>query len=371
MMRSFLMLYGTDIGVDTTPLMTANVSLPDRKYHEPEQRVALFRQLDERLNAISALEAATVSTAWPGGGGGGRSFVIDGRPPQTGTQLPSATTLMVGPHYFDTIGVRLIRGRALTDNDGQAGQQNVVVNQRFAALHFPGEDPIGLRVGFTPEAAKPPASWMTIVGVAPTVRQRSLQEIDPDPVLYLPYRFEPGLSIGVLARSRSTAAAVAPLLRAELRAIDPDLPLFQLRSMADNLAQQRWPFTIFGSMFAFFAFIALLLSAVGLYAVTAYSVTQRTQEIGVRMALGAQPRQVLWLFQRRTIVQLAIGLVLGLAGAVGVGKLLRSLLVRTEATDPSTLISIAALLIVVALAASVWPARRATRLDPVVALRYE
>jgi ABC-type antimicrobial peptide transport system permease subunit len=212
---------------------------------------------------------------------------------------------------------------------------------------------------------------MTVVGLAPTVRQRSMQEVDPDPVVYLPFSYEPQLSIGVMARSRTSAAAVAPLLRSELRAIDADLPLFQVRSMAENFAQQRWPLTVFGSMFAFFAFIALMLSAVGLYAVTAYSVTQRTQEIGVRMALGAQSSQVLWLFQKRMLGQLAIGVSIGLAGAVGVGRLLRGILVRTEATDLVTLSAIAALLVMVALAASLWPARRATRLDPVAALRNE
>jgi ABC-type antimicrobial peptide transport system permease subunit len=141
--------------------------------------------------------------------------------------------------------------------------------------------------------------------------------------------------------------------------------------MAENLAQQRWQYTVFGSMFAFFAFIPLMLSVVGLYAVTAYSVSQRTPEIGVRMALGTQSSQVLWLFQRRILIQLGIGVVIGLAGAVGVGTLLRSVLVRTEATDLPTLASIAALLVVVALAAGMWPARRATRLDPVAALRNE
>ena len=371
MMRSFLNLYQTDIGVDTTPLITANVSMPDRKYHEPEQRVAFFRQLDERLNTISAVEAATVATNWPGGGGAGRTFVIDGRMPDAGTQLPVTTMVAIGPRYFDTIGVRLVRGRTLSHTDSQPGQLNVVVNQRFAAMHLSGGDPIGQRIGFTPEAGKPPSVWMTIVGLAPTVLQRSLQQREADPVVYVPYSYEPPLSIAVLARSRTTAAGVAPLLRNELRAIDPDLPLFQIRSMAENLAQQRWPFTVFGSMFAFFAFIALMLSAVGLYAVTAYSVTQRTQEIGVRMALGAQSSQVLWLFQRRILVQLAIGVVIGLAGAVGVGRLLRGVLVRTEPTDLVTLASIAALLVLVALSASLWPARRATRLDPVAALRND
>ena len=371
MMRSFLKLYGADIGVDTTPLLTANLSLPDRKYHGPEQRLAFFGQLEERLNAIGAVEAATVANAWPGGGGGGRTFVIEGRAPEAGTQLPITTMISGGPHYFDTIGVRVSRGRTLNDTDGLAGRHNVLINERFAGLHFAGEDPIGRRIGFTPDAAKPPPTWMTIVGVAPNVRQRNVDQFQQDPVLYLSYRFEPPLGIGVLVRSRSTAAALAPLLRAELRAIDPDLSLFQVRTMAENLAQQRWQYTVFGSMFAFFASIALMLSAVGLYAVTAYSISQRTQEIGVRMALGAQSSQVLWLFQRRILIQLGIGLVIGLAGAVGVGKLLRSVLVRTEATDLPTLASIAALLVVVALVAGMWPARRATRLDPVAALRNE
>ncbi len=371
MMRSFLMVYQLDIGVDTTAIITANVSIPDRKYHEPDQRRAFFKQLDERLNTIGALEAASVATSWPAGGGGNRTFVIDGRTPEAGAQLPAATSVAIGPRYFETIGAPLVRGRALTHSDGVAGQLNVIVNQRFAAMHFSGQDAVGQRIGFTPDAAKPPAAWLTIVGLAPNVRQRNADQADPDPVIYLPYGFDPQLSIGVLARSRTTAAAVAPQLRSELRAIDPDLPLFQIRSMAENLAQQRWPITIFGSMFAFFAFIALLLSAVGLYAVTAYSVSQRTQEIGVRMALGAQASQVLWLFQRRILVQLSVGVVIGLAGAVGVGQLLQGVLVRTEPTDLVTLGSIAALLVSVALAASLWPARRATRLDPVVALRNE
>ena len=371
MMRSFLNLYGMDIGIDTTPLLTANLSLPDRKYPGPEQRLAFFKQLEDRLNAVGPVEAATVANTWPGGGGGPRTFVIEGRPAPAGTELPVTTLITAGPRYFDTIGVRLTRGRPLNDTDGLAGQHNVVINDRFAALHFAGEDPIGRRVGFTSDAAKPPATWMTVVGIAPNVRQRSMNEFQQDPVLYLSYRFEPPLGIGVLVRSRSAAAAVAPLLRTELRAIDPDLSLFQIRTMAENFAQQRWQYTVFGSMFAFFAFIALMLSAVGLYAVTAYSVSQRTQEIGVRMALGAQSSQVLWLFQRRILVQLGIGVVIGLAGAVGVGKLLRGVLVRTGPTDLPTLGSIAALLVVVALAAGLWPARRATRLDPVAALRNE
>jgi ABC-type antimicrobial peptide transport system permease subunit len=166
---------------------------------------------------------------------------------------------------------------------------------------------------------------------------------------------------------------MTPILREEVRAIDADLPLFGIRTMDQQLAQQRWPFRIFGTMFAIFAFIALALSAVGLYAVTAYAVAQRTQEIGIRMALGAQGNQVSWLFLRRSFVQLAVGLALGIGGAFGVGQLFAStqLLVQNSARDPITIGGIAALLAAVAVAASVLPARRATRLDPLIALRRD
>ncbi len=156
-----------------------------------------------------------------------------------------------------------------------------------------------------------------------------------------------------------------------MRVVEPDLPLFNIQTMDQRLAQQRWMFQVIGSMFATFALIALVLSAVGLYAVTAYSVTQRTQEIGLRIALGARPGQILWLVLRLALVQLAIGLPIGIAGALGVGRLLQSLLVQTSPTDPVTLVSIVTLLVGVAVVACLWPARRAARLDPMLALRYE
>jgi putative ABC transport system permease protein len=192
------------------------------------------------------------------------------------------------------------------------------------------------------------------------VRQANFDEAETDPVAYLPDRTDPRAFMILLARSEGDPAAVISLLREELRAVDPDLPLFNIRTMDETLARQRWPFRVFGTMFALFAFIALLLSAVGLYAVTAYSVTQRTQEIGVRTALGAASRQVMWL-------------ALGLAGALAVGKMFEStdLLIRINGHDPLTIVAIAALLAIVALSASLWPARRATRLDPLVALRYQ
>jgi ABC-type antimicrobial peptide transport system permease subunit len=175
----------------------------------------------------------------------------------------------------------------------------------------------------------------------------------------------------LIARTRTDTAQAAQLIREEIRAVDPDMALFNIRTLDEVLAQQRWLHRVFGTMFAVFAGIALVLAAVGLYAVTAYSVTQHTRDIGVRMLLGAQPFQVIWLFLRRAFIQVGIGLTIGLAAAFGVGRLLQSLLVQTSPSDPVTLVSIVVLLTVVALAACIWPARRATRLDPMQALRHE
>jgi len=213
----------------------------------------------------------------------------------------------------------------------------------------------------------------TIIGVVPNLRQRDFQLPDPDPIAYLPFRTDPRGFMNLLVRSAGDPNLMTPILREEVRAIDPDLPLFGIRTMDAALEQSRWMFQVIGSMFTIFALIALTLSAVGLYAVTAYAVSQRTQEIGLRMALGAQRDQVAWLFLRRSFIQLAIGLTLGVAGAFGVGALFSStqLLVQNSGRDPITIGGIALLLAVIAIAASVLPARRATRLDPMLALRRD
>jgi putative ABC transport system permease protein len=242
-------------------------------------------------------------------------------------------------------------------------------------MHFAGEDPLGRRVRLAdaepPGPNSSPPLDVTIVGIVPSVRQRNFQEPDPDPVVYLPYRADPQRFSMLILRTAADNGTLTPLVREEMRLVEPDLPLFDVQTMEQRLAQMRWPMRVFGSMFAIFAVIALVLSAVGLYAVTAYSVSQRTPEIGIRMALGAQPGSVLWLVLRRALGQLAIGLPIGIAAAFGVGRLLQSLLVQTSARDPLTIAAIAILMVVVSVAACLWPARRATRLDPVSALRNE
>jgi len=377
MTRSFLALYSMDLGVETKQLMMAQLALPGAKYRTGEDRAAFIKRVDDRLAGISSIESATTATNVPLGGGSVRQFSVEGRLQAPGERPPLVTMLSTGPRYFDVLGARLLRGRMFTDAEGAPGHESVVVNQRLVAMHFPGEDPIGRRIRLaadTPGGAPGDAQIsFTIVGVAPTIRQRNAQAFDDDPIVYIPHQANTDQPRGttLLVRSHGDPGKIAPVLREEIRSLDPDMPVFNVRTLDEFLARQRWLPAVFGTMFAIFAGIALLLSAVGLYAVTAYSVTQRTQEIGIRMALGAHAGQVVWLILKRAVGHLAVGLTAGIAGAFGVGRLLESLLFQTSARDPLTIVSIGGLMIAVSVAACLWPARRATRLDPVSALRYE
>lgn len=381
MMRNFVTMYRLDIGVDMSKLLTMALALPDRKYPALEQRLAFYERLEERLKSNPKIENVTIASNIPLQGGFLRRLEVEGRAVDPNAQKPNVTMVTVDPRYFKTVALAIQRGRELTDEDGMTGREAAVINQRFAALHFPGEDPIGRRItlsidlqgGAAPQGGIPLALTATVVGVVPNLRQRDIQLPDPDPIAYLPFRTDPRGFMNLIVRSSGDPNLMTPILREEVRAVDADLPLFNIRTMDDQIAQARWPFRVFGTMFGIFALIALTLSAVGLYAVTAYAVSQRTQEIGVRMALGAQGNEVAWLFLRRSLIQLAIGLALGVAGAFGVGTLFAQtqLLVQNRAGDPITLGGITVLLAAVAGIACYVPAKRATKLDPLLALRRD
>ncbi|MCU1381702.1 MAG: hypothetical protein JWL71_399 [Acidobacteria bacterium] len=376
MMRSFVNLYKLDVGLDTAHLLTMRLTLPNQKYPTPEHRRMFFERLDQRLAGLAGVQSATLATNMPLGGGSPRLLAMDGKDIQKGEQPPTVTQVSIGARYFETLGIKVLRGRGFDSLDGTPGHSGAIVNQRFASMHFGNDDPIGRRIKLTTDGPQPPGTpppeWATVVGVSPTIRQQMQQGSDtPDPVVYMPLRAQAPSFAMLLIRAQRDAASLTASVREEVRAIDPDLPLYGIDTMDAQLAQQRWSFRIFGTMFAIFALIALALSAVGLYAVTAYSVAQRTQEIGVRMALGAQAAQVMWLILKRAAAQLAIGLTIGVAGAIGVSKLLASVLFQTGARDPILLAAIVCLLVLVSVSACVWPARRATRLDPVSALRND
>lgn len=373
MVRSFMQLYNADLGIPTEHLMTMRLILPSAKYKTPETRIAFYDRLAPRLSSIAGAESVAVATFIPGFGSQQRRMEIDLRPvPSRWEDRPEVSTVIVSPTYFETTGIDILRGRALTDKDGTAGSEAMIVNERFAAEHFAGEDPLGRRIRFpgqTAPASLPPV-WHTIVGISRTVGLTPDNSQTPASFAYLPHRFDPPSGALLLVRSRLDPGAIMNAARREVQAVDPDQPVFTVQTMEQIQAQATWPYRVFGTLFAIFALIALVLSAVGLYAVMAYSVTQRTQEIGVRMALGAGTRRVMWLVLRRGLVQLTIGLALGLAGALALSQVLTSLLVvGVPARDPVTFAVITTLLAAVAVAACLIPARRATRVDPLVALR--
>jgi putative ABC transport system permease protein len=291
-------------------------------------------------------------------------------------RLPTVARLTVVPGYFDALDLGLRRGRGFTAADGAPGSEAVIVNEVFATRYFENEDPLGSRIRLGQDVGRGTedlaAPWLTIVGVSPPVFQQSPnQDLRVQPTVYVPFRQDPPRGFTVLARSRLAGDAVVAGIRVELRQLDADLPLYNIRTMDDILAQRNWPYRIFGTLFGTFAVIALLISSVGIYAATAHGVGQRTQELGVRMALGAARRDILWLVLRQGLARIAIGMVLGVLAAAGLSRVLTSFLVNTTATDPTTFVSICLLLTAVTLLACFVPARRATRLDPVDALRTE
>jgi predicted permease len=370
MMRSFLAVYRADSVVDAERIVAMPVSLPTEKYRTAEQRTAAYRRLEERLNAIPDVSSSALANVVPFAGGPSRQMSVDGRRPLPGESQPIVSYVRIRGRYFDTLGLQLLRGRTFTDRDALPGLESAIVNQRLATMFFPNEDPIGRRICLTApnDGATLPATCATIVGVSPTVRQQYFQDIDP--VVYVPAppdASELTLIVGI----HSTSAAVAPLLRAEVFALDEDIASNAIMPLEQAMTGSRWGHRVFGGMLTAFAFVGLLLGAVGLYAVTAFAVVQRTQEIGVRMALGAQSDAVVWLFVARAALPVGLGIGVGLAGALAIGRVLQRFLIQTSRTDPTILVGIAVLLVAVSFAAAFFPVRRATAVDPLAALRYE
>ena len=378
--RPFFASLALDRLVQRSDAVTTFVRLPPQTYATPEQRAAFHEQLKARLLTVPGITASTIASTPPFSFVGGRALIaVDGRPP--GDPPPAVPTVVVGPTYFHTVTHGLVLGESFSELDGTPGHERAIVNQRFADVYLGGRNPIGHRLQLRPPRIRPltfnaalenqqtalPVP-VTIVGVSPNIRQG---RDDGEPMVYLPFRAETPAGITLIVRGSGGSARVMSAARAAANAIDPDLALGAVRTLDELRDRSRSLITGTASQYAKIGGLALVFSGVGLYSAIAYAVRRRTQEIAIRMALGAQSTHVRWLFLRTGALVVAAGLVLGVPASLWVGRLLQNNVVRVDSRDFVMLIAMVAILAIVALVASIVPARRATRLEPTAALRIE
>jgi putative ABC transport system permease protein len=370
MIRSFLHLQQVDPGFNPQNALIASVSLSRSKYQNDQQQAAFLKSVTERLSASPGVKAAGATQTLPMWGDYLLGFHVQGRPPHNPGEETSADYCAVTPGYFDAMGIRLVRGRLFTEQDREGAPRVALVSEQFARMHFPNEDPIGQRMHIT----NGPTIYREIVGIVGDVKQLGLAQ-ETRAQMYEPLYQEPHSYVTLVARTEGEPEAAGSLLRAAVSEVDKDQPLSRIRTLeyvvAGSIARQRFAMLLFG----IFAATALVLAAVGLYGVMSYSVTQRTHEIGVRMALGADRKDILRLVVGQGMILSVIGVIIGLAVAYSTGQLassfLSGLLFQVAVTDLLTFIVIPVVLVGVALAASFVPARRAVKVDPIVALRHE
>jgi putative ABC transport system permease protein len=371
LIKSFARIQLTDLGFRPDGLMTMQIAPPQTKYSTPEQRGGFFRDLLERLETVSGVEAAAATNSLPVASGGiGDDFLVEGRPAPARGENVFAMIRSVNPGYFRAMQIPIHKGRPFTAQDGAGALPVAIVNETFASRIFPNEDPVGrrIRIDADPKSAN---AWLTIAGVAADVRHYGV-ETQPYLEIYQSYLQAPPESMYFALRARSgMPVSLAAPMRAAVRAMDRDQPVANLRSMervvADRVAVSR---TV-TMMLAIFAGIALLLAVMGVYGVVSYSVGQRRQEIGVRMALGANGTDVVALIVRHGLKLAAIGVVLGVAGAFAITRLMAAMLYGVSPRDLAIFVLAPAILTATVFAASYFPARRAARIEPVAALRYE
>jgi putative ABC transport system permease protein len=376
MIRSFLKAHNADLGVNTANIVAGQIDLSKDKYPSVEQKIAFYDRLAERLQSAPGVVSVAMAAALPTSGAFRYRYEIPGLPviPRAADERSSTILeLTVSASYFRTLEAKVLSGRDFSETDVAASPRVAIVNQLFAAKYWPREDPLGKRIRFLPSPGRgneKPGEWMTVVGVVSNIIQNDITRQRFDPVIYVPYRQNPGGGAYVLVKTQLGTGALMNTFRREVQALDPDLPIFGPFDMASRL-ERFWDSRFYGSLFLVFAAVALLLASIGLYTVISHSVSRRTQEIGVRMAVGASSRDVLALVFKQGMLPLAIGLSIGLIASLAVNRLLKSLLVQVSPSDPISL-GVSAGVLILAAALGCWiPARRAMRVDPVVALRHE
>jgi putative ABC transport system permease protein len=368
--RSFSNLDSYNVGFDSSRQMTMRIYMGGEVYEAPNAKHRRIEDIVRRVEALPQVEAAFASNLVPiSGGGGGSGVIIDGQSFEKGKE-PFASFVGVTPHFHRTLGVAITAGSDFTDAQGWSSDPVAIINETMADRHWKGRSPIGARIKFV-DAAEP-APWYTVIGVAPDIKHDEVDpEDEPYAAVYVPYHFQQMASTGLTIRVSGEPASIMPAVRDVIKAADSTLPLSQVRTMEEVRQRSFWQFGLFGWIFGVTGLVGLLLASVGVYGVLSYVVTQRTAEIGVRMALGAERRQVLRLIVGHGVVLAGIGVLIGLVLAPAATYLGRSFFYNVSPFDPITFAGVAIFLLVVAVLASYIPALRATRVNPVQALRGE
>ena len=364
--RSFMQLAHVDPGFIPENAALMRLSLPEKKYPQPEQQLAFANSLLEQIRNLPGVQAVGITHSMPLVGDYVLTFTIEGRPAMAPSDLPSTNYYAVTPDYFRAMGIRLVRGRIFTPQDDARAPRVAVINETMARQFFPNEDPIGKRINIQ----NGPDTWREIVGIVADIKQYGLDKATSAQA-YEPFAQAPLNSLNVVIRTTGSPAALLGALRPAVYAVDKDQPVGIIRPleeiMADSISRQRFAMLLL----TVFSSVALVIAAVGIYGVMAYNVVQRTGEFGIRMALGAQQRDVLRLVLAQGGKLIGLGLVVGLLATLGASRAMGSMLFNTSAYDPLTLTSITLLLAAVALVACFFPANRATKVNPIDALRTE
>ena len=370
LMSSFWHLLQVDPGFRTEKAMEAFISLPNSKYEGTQSQAAFFTRLLERLKALPGVVSIGAVSHFPLDGSGPTfDFVVQGRPEPPPVERIDVPYRIVSPDYFRTMGIPLTKGRGFTESDDADSPQVVVLNQSMARLVSPDGDPVGERI----RIGEPERPWLEIVGVVGDIKHYGLAE-PTKAAIYAPMKQKMWgwmNSMTLVLKTRSDPLVLAPLLREEVRALDGDLPVTGVQTVeqhiAASVADRRFNLLLLG----LFASVALMLAVVGIYGVISYSVSLRTHELGIRMALGARRSDVLGLVMRHGVHLILTGAAVGVVGSIAVSRVLQSLLFEVSATDPATYVAAVSALAAAAMLACYIPARRATKMDPKTALRYE
>ncbi len=365
--RSMLKFSSTPLGVDSSSVLTMRLNLPEAKYPRPADVASFHYRLKTQLESLPGVESAAVVSNLPRLGWEEFNYELEGGVPTPG-RSPRIGGIVSSAGYFRVMRLTALRGRLFTDSDGVAGIPVVIVNQSFASRFWPGEDALGKHLRLVRGPA--PQPWLTVVGVVPDVLQNRRELLERDPLIYLPFQQEPERGVFVVSRTRVPPVTLAQAFRREVQGLDENLPAYDVRPLDDVLSQGLSP-RLLAAMCSIFALIALVLASVGLYAVTAHSVSRRTQEIGIRIAMGGTERDILRMVFAQGMRPLALGLGIGLVLALGVTRVLRIVLAGVSPFDPVTFLGVVLVLVAAGVLGCAIPARRAIRVDPVAALRRD